>query len=33
MYIDYEGNPITLTPGKTWICIIWDEYRDDVVFE
>ena len=32
-YIDYEGNPITLTPGKTWICIIWDEYRDDVVYE
>lgn len=32
-YIDYEGNPITLNPGKTWVCIIWDEYGDDVVFE
>lgn len=32
-YVDYEGNPITLSPGKTWICIIWDEYRDDVVYE
>lgn len=32
-YTDYEGNPITLTPGKTWICIIWDEYSDDVVYE
>lgn len=32
-YTDLEGNPITLNPGKTWICIIWDEYGDDVVFE
>lgn len=32
-YMDYEGNPITLSPGKTWICIIWDEYGDDVVYE
>ena len=32
-YIDYEGNPITLTPGKTWICIIWEDYREDVVYE
>lgn len=33
VYLDYEGNPITLTPGKTWICIIWDEYSGDVVYE
>jgi len=32
-YIDYYGDPITLAPGKTWICIIWDEYGDDVVYE
>lgn len=32
-YIDYEGNPITLTPGKTWVCIIWEDYRDDVVYK
>lgn len=32
-YIDYNGDPIVLSPGKTWICIIWDEYRDDVVYE
>ena len=32
-YIDYNGEPIVLSPGKTWICIIWDEYRDDVVYE
>ena len=32
-YIDYNGDPIVLSPGKTWICVIWDEYRDDVVYE
>ena len=32
-YIDYNGDPIVLSPGKTWICIVWDEYRDDVVYE
>ena len=32
-YVDYNGEPILLKPGKTWVCIIWDEYRDDVVYE
>ena len=32
-YVDEEGNPIVLSPGKTWVCIIWDEYGDDVVYE
>ena len=32
-YIDYNGDPIVLSPGKTWVCIIWDEYRDDVIYE
>ena len=32
-YVDSEGNPIVLSPGKTWICIIWDQYGDDVVYE
>ena len=32
-YIDYNGDPIVLSPGKTWICVIWDEYGDDVVYE
>ena len=32
-YIDYNGDPIILSPGKTWICVIWDEYGDDVVYE
>ena len=33
VYLDYYGDPIVLSPGKTWICIIWDEFRDDVVYE
>lgn len=32
-YVDYYGDPIVLNPGKTWVCIIWDEFRDDVVYE
>ncbi len=32
-YTDYDGNPIPLTPGKTWVCIIWNDYADDVVIE
>ena len=32
-YVDEDGNPITLSQGKTWICLIWDQYADDVVIE
>ena len=32
-YFDENGNPIVLNRGKTWICIIWDEYGQDVVVE
>lgn len=32
-YVDSEGNPMILSPGKTWICIIWEQYSDDVVME
>lgn len=32
-YIDYDGNPIPLSPGKTWVCIIWTDFVDDVVIE
>ncbi len=32
-YLDSNGNPIKISPGKTWICIIWDEYGQDVVTE
>jgi hypothetical protein len=32
-YIDADGEPIPLTPGKTWVCIIWNDFADDVVIE
>lgn len=32
-YTDTEGNPIPVSPGKTWVCIIWDDFEDDVVIE
>lgn len=32
-YVDEEGNPIILNPGKTWVCIVWNQYGDDVVVE
>ncbi len=32
-YVDENGNPIVLNPGKTWVCIIWDQYGQDVVIE
>ena len=30
VYLDEAGNPIKLTPGKIWICIIWADYAEDV---
>ena len=32
-YLDENGEPIPINPGKTWICIVWDEYGQDVVIE
>ncbi len=32
-YVDADGNPIELSPGKTWICLIWENYEQDVVIE
>lgn len=32
-YVDENGDPIVLNPGKTWVCIIWNEYGQDVVIE
>ena len=32
-YLDADGNAIQLSPGKTWVCIIWDEYGQDVEIE
>ncbi len=33
IYYDSDGKQIELNQGKTWICIVWDEYGDDVVIE
>ena len=32
-YYDEDGNEVVVNPGKTWICIIWNDYADDVVIE
>lgn len=32
-YLDENGKRIKLNQGKTWICIIWLDYADDVVIE
>lgn len=32
-YYDKNGEEIVVNPGKTWICIIWNDYADDVVIE
>ena len=32
-YLDENEEPIPLNPGKTWICVVWDEYGQDVVIE
>jgi len=32
-YLDEDGEPIQLKPGKTWVCIVWEEYGEDVVIE
>ena len=32
-FFDKEGNEIILNQGKTWICLIWDEYAEFVDYE
>ena len=32
-YLDENGKRVLLNQGKTWICIIWLDYGDDVVIE
>jgi len=32
-YYDTDGNEIVINPGKTWICLIWNDYAGDVVIE
>lgn len=33
VYVDENGEKIRLTPGKTWICIVWMDYAGDVELE
>ena len=33
MFYDEDGNEIIFNQGKTWICNIWDEYEDCIVYE
>lgn len=32
-YLDENGDRVISNQGKTWICIIWLDYEDDVVIE
>ncbi len=32
-YLDENGQRVVLNQGKTWVCIIWLDYEDDVVIE
>ncbi|MGL5258656.1 MAG: DUF3048 domain-containing protein [Lachnospiraceae bacterium] len=33
IYMDENGEQIKLNQGKTWVCIIWNDYAQDVVIE
>lgn len=32
-YYDMDGNEIVLNQGKTWVCNIWSEYEDCIVYK
>ncbi|MBR1701312.1 MAG: DUF3048 domain-containing protein [Lachnospiraceae bacterium] len=32
-FYDDEGDEVVLNQGKTWICLIWDKYKDCVSYE
>ena len=32
-YLDENGNRILMNQGKTWVCIIWNQYANDVIIE
>ena len=32
-YYDMDNNQIVLNNGKTFICIVWNDYADEVVIE
>jgi len=33
MYYDEDGNEIVLNQGKTWVCIIWKDYAEHILYE
>lgn len=33
MFYDENGDEIVLNQGKTWVCIIWQEYEDCIVYK
>lgn len=33
LFFDEDGNEIVFNQGKTWVCIIWDEYADCLSYE
>lgn len=33
IFYDEDGNEIIFNQGKTWICIIWDEYKEYSIYE
>lgn len=33
MFYDEDGKEIIFNQGKTWICNIWDEYEDCIIYE
>ena len=32
-YLDENGDRVYMNQGKTWVCIIWTDYEEDVVIE
>ena len=33
LFFDEDGNEIILNQGKTWMCNIWKEYQDCMMYE
>ena len=33
MFYDEDGNEIVFNQGKTWVCIIWDDYENYIYYE
>ena len=33
MFYDEDGNEVVFNQGKTWVCIIWDDYEEYIYYE